>query len=899
MRMQKSSIIIVLFIGIIIGTCTIAQNNSKTTLNSKNSLENDTGTLGYIDNNKFPRLSSSRNFENLEDVFTTKLNNYSSLGYFPQIYKPSLQATYYAIYILDTIGKIGQIDQTRITNFIMAHYNSSTYTFIDVYAERYLSIDFSTRYEYYPFTTLLEVNCYAILTLDMLGQIGLIDKQESIAFIWSCFNPITGGFIGRPYATSPNNEYRISTMDNTYFALITLDLLMDNWLGYETQISDTIDYINSLQESGIWEFGGFWNDLEKGLNNFYSLEDFAKEPNVLSSYYCVKSLELFGMEDTIRVNDFLDYLDALYNEGNNFFQYSMYPKYIIQLSVPASAVGLELSDIYGYVGIDRSAVLNFIFSNRNSMGSWEQCNISGYHELIDSYQVIRSLANTGDISQLTSGEINEIANSMTNYISGDGFSALSDDYMSLSLLYSIVNSFDLYGRVGDLDIQMIYDFIDDATEKYVSPAISVYETKPLNISPIPKHGEFRAYPIKYSFPNRYSSLKTLYKALDVLHRTFKLDDFDGDYDLDDTVLEVVNSQYLNDTQSNFGGFLANSYWNFHFGSEELKNNNVHFKYSYWALKILKVISEYKGLGDYNSMGVDTLALYTYIDKNIINTPTILYYPSEYSDNPEEHLEHTYYMIYVLKEINMFNLNTQEIDKIKSFVEQNLDYNNIKNIYYSYKISKILGLSFPFDLDLTYDLIQDIYLQELNEYFLTTEYNSIEQDAFFWICDMAKNDDIKISAQYLDSVKLGGINNITVSLQNIVLREFGPYINVKFESDQIGKIPFTKQSDYTFNTELTIPDNPNNFPRVTGNITIYSGSLKIQDFPISFQTISDRYAAIEGAEEEDDESIKGSASDYNNDIQGAIPIMLTIIAVPACVFAVSVKKQRNSRLKSKY
>ena len=153
MRTQKSSIIILLFIGILIGTCIIAQNNNKTILDIKGSLENHIVDLGYIYDNEVPQLSSSRNFENLEDVFTTKLNNYSSLGYFPQIYKPSLQATYYAIYILDAIGKIDQIDQTRITNFIMADYNSSTYTFIDVYAERYLSIDFSTRYEYYPFTT--------------------------------------------------------------------------------------------------------------------------------------------------------------------------------------------------------------------------------------------------------------------------------------------------------------------------------------------------------------------------------------------------------------------------------------------------------------------------------------------------------------------------------------------------------------------------------------------------------------------------------------------------------------------------------------------------------------------------------------------------------------------------
>ncbi|TFF87272.1 MAG: hypothetical protein EU548_10550, partial [Promethearchaeota archaeon] len=442
MRMRKSSILILLFIGILIGTRIFAQNNNKTNIESKKSLENDIGDIGYIINDESPRTSSSKNFENLEDVFTDKLNSYSSLGYFPQIYESSLQATYYAIFILDAIGKLDQIDPVIITNFIMSHYNSTAQAFIDAYAERYLNID----WYYYPFTTLLEVNCYAILTLDMLGQIGLIDKQESIDFIWSCYNPITGGFIGRPYATSPNNEYRISTMDNTYFALITLDLLMNNWVGYETQISDTVNFINSLQESGFWQFGGFWNDLDKGADSFESLESFASEPNIFSSYYCVKSLELFGLENTIRINDFLDYLDALYNENDDFFQYCIYPAYSVQLSVPASAVGLELSDIYGYAGINKTAVIDYIFDNRNSMGSWEQCNVSGYHELIDSYQVIRSLANTGEISQLTSGDKNEIATSMTNYMSGDGFSALSEDYMSLSLLYSIVNSFDLYGR---------------------------------------------------------------------------------------------------------------------------------------------------------------------------------------------------------------------------------------------------------------------------------------------------------------------------------------------------------------------------------------------------------------------------------------------------------------------
>ncbi|TFG22356.1 MAG: hypothetical protein EU529_10785 [Promethearchaeota archaeon] len=763
----------IIILGVFLTEITSSQDNNDINKQKKNpSLyvleEGDVPIDKYIINNDSPPYSaSSSNSDLINNTLDNKMNEYSSKGYFPQIYKSSLQATYYAVYLLHAINRLNTVNQTEITDFIMSHYNSSTYTFIDAYAERYLSIDFSTRYEYYPFTTLLEVNCYAILTLEMLGQLGLIDKQESIDFIWSCYNPITGGFIGRPYATSPDNEYRISTMDNTYFALTTLDLLMDTWVGYETQISNIIDYINSLQESGGWQFGGFWNDLDKGANSFDSLEAFASEPNIFSSYYCVKSLELFGMEDTIRVNDFLDYLGALYNEGGDFFQYCTYPAYTVQLSVPASAVGLELSDIYGYAGINRSAVLDYLFDNRNSMGSWEQCNIPGYHELIDSYQVIRSLVHTGEISQLTSGNKNEIANSMTNYMSGEGFSALSEDYMSLSLLYSIVNSFDLYGRVGDLDIQMIYDFIDDATEKYPNPeftSVSMHETNPLMVSPFPKHGQFRAYPIEYSFPNRYSSLMTLYKALDILERTSKLDDFDGEYDLEDVISEVVNSQYLNNAESNFGGFMADSYWNdpwwdTHSVPEEWKDNDVRFKYSYWAIKILKLISDYKGLGDYESLGVDTAALYSYVSNNIIETPTEIYSKFEYSNKIEDSLEATYYMIYILNETDMFSLNTQ---KIKNFIENNLDYSNIKNIYYSWKIDGLLDLDIEFNFDLIYDLINDIHDNEYKEFYLTTERKDLNQDILLWVCELylyeLSDSSLIINIEHLENCKFLSTEN---------------------------------------------------------------------------------------------------------------------------------------------
>jgi len=140
----------------------------------------------------FPNLSTN-NLNYVSEILNSKLDAYNSSGYFPQLYQPSLQATYYALYILSEIGRRSNTNQTKISNYIMSCYNHSSYIFKDDYSRRYLDINISKTY--YPYTSLLEVNCYAF-SLHILNRIDLIDVQESIDFICSCYQPITSGFIG-------------------------------------------------------------------------------------------------------------------------------------------------------------------------------------------------------------------------------------------------------------------------------------------------------------------------------------------------------------------------------------------------------------------------------------------------------------------------------------------------------------------------------------------------------------------------------------------------------------------------------------------------------------------------------------------------------------------------------
>ena len=262
-----------------------------------------------------PKTSSNPNYNNLDAVFTSKLDQYSSQGVFSQIYEPCLQATYYALYCYDVLNILDQVNQAAVIDYVMSHYDSNSNIFMDKYAYRYLDTDFSQAY--YPFSTVLEVNCYAVLSLDILKQMDLIDTPAMIEFIWSCYNSNEGGFIGQPYSADLSSYFNISTLDNTYYAIIMLNLL-NGWIGHSSERDFIINYIQSLQSTSSItpRKGGFYNDANPVFDSIYYIT--LDEPSLLSSYYGIKGLESLGVEDSIRVNDFTWYIQNLYENSSDF-----------------------------------------------------------------------------------------------------------------------------------------------------------------------------------------------------------------------------------------------------------------------------------------------------------------------------------------------------------------------------------------------------------------------------------------------------------------------------------------------------------------------------------------------------------------------------------------------------
>jgi len=190
------------------------------------------------------------------------------------------------------------------------------------------------------------------------------------------------------------------------------------------------------------------------------------------------------------------------------------------------------------------------------------------------------------------------------------------------------------------------------------------------------------------------------------------------------------------------------------------------------------------------------------------------------------------MVYILKALNLFDL---DLNNITQFILQTIDYENIKNIYYCYKINDILDLGIVFDVNLTSSLVGQLYSENIHEFYESLDHQKIDQEIFLWMCEIARNDDIYIQCVYKESVDLGSVNTITASFSNLMFTEYGQLTSVIFESDQLGTLNLEKQFDSSYQISFVVPEDPKFYPKVEGMIMIYDYSKIIGQVPVSFQT----------------------------------------------------------------
>jgi hypothetical protein len=681
-----------------------------------------------------------------------------------------------------------------------------------------------------------------VLSLEILNALHLIDTAETIDFIWECYHPDLHGFIGQPYDASLDEGFKVPTADNTYYAVITLDLLISDWNSYSQERGAIVSYIDGLQSVG--DHAGFYNDNEPIFDSLLEIE-----PNQFASFYAVKTLETFGSSyiDVIDVVKFHQDLNDLYRLEDFYFEISSVSWHPNYTNIVATAINLELSDLTDFTEFNRTGVIDFIIDNRNALGGWDASTTIKYHELIDSFQIVRSLKNTGALSELTLTAKNEIASFIRLFSQYNGYSLLSEDYTSVELIHSIISSYDYFDKIADLDIQGLYDLLEGSTLYMWEKEFFFACTKREANVPSFRSKQLDYYSLGYHKHlqeiNSFFSHKETYLILNSLQKIFKLNDFASSHDLNSVLQEVIDSQFLDpEYQENFGAFL---FYNLN-QTSEWKNRLIYLQYSFYAIKVMELIADYLGLGHITNLGFDESALATYIARNVVETPTELYFNVKYSNSVEIVLENTYYAIYLLKAIDEYNLDSA---KIQNFVISHLNYSNVKNLYYSYKISETLELPIVFDVEQSHSLIQSIYSGAHREFFESTEKKALEQEAFSWVCEMARKDRVRVNPQYSNSIQLGENNLISVELCNLILSNFGQYATVKLESEQLGTILLDKMDNYTYQKEIHVPIDPSNYPLIEGELCVYDGSLKVAQTPISFQTTFDTICNVSTSETE--------------------------------------------------
>ncbi len=766
----------------------------------------------------------------IQDIFAELDNFYSNNAYYPEIYDGSIRADYYAVYIAYSLGKLAEIDVGNITAHLMSYYNLATNIFIDDYAKRYLDTDFDLMY--FPCSTLLETNCYAVLALNIMGQIDSINVPEMIDFIWDCYDPINGGFIGQPYSESLSSKFKTPTADNTFFGVITLDILMEgDWSFYSDERGDIINFILGLQHpsSPI----GFFND------NDYTLDSIqVYEPNIISSYYCIRVLDTFNSIASMNLNLFHTFLSIIYHTDTHAFDVGVSSAYSTECNVIASAMGLELSILTNYAGCDQDGTFSFVMTNLNSYSLWDASTTVKYHELIDTFQVIRSLSKAGRLEGVTLDTLDPLVSFMNDlFWNGFEYSLIAEDFTSQESLNAIISAYHFYDNILALDVNELYKDIKDSL-KILGAGTSQFSSSLYNT--YPDDNLFRSFPIEYYCLGNFVQIprlermythKSMFYALDSLNKLYKLSLFAPLIDEDQIISEIVASQFLDPSQENNGAFLDSSAPLT--SDPSIRNKFAFFEYSYYAIKSLELLcqisSSYSSILDLN---IDTSSFYEFISENLVQDAQILYFEFPYSVDALLNLKNTYFACYVLNAIDMYELDDQ---KIRNYVNQVVDYSNIESIYYAYKLLTLIGQPVELDATVIRQLVQDLYHSNFHQFSYST--NSEERNwlPFAWICELATKSETQIAAQYLNNVYLGGNNAIIASFSNLIVSNPSQPDEMKFESAQLGVVDMTLQPDETYWVEVSIPIDAANFPTVQGAIKAYEAGTVEYQTSVEFTT----------------------------------------------------------------
>jgi hypothetical protein len=503
--------------------------------------------------------------------------------------------------------------------------------------------------------------------------------------------------------------------------------------------------------------------------------------------------------------------------------------------------------------LDFDAIFTFIVRAQNELGIWgHSTDLQGF-QLIDTFQIIRSLSKTPFFTNINSESKDTIMNALSIFQYYQGYSFIPKNKMTLPTIYSIIKSFGARERIYDLRTEKILKIIEACytTTDYFTGFYGIdnyyndyhtYRLKPVEFFNIGSH-------LYTEFTNSILSHKNTYMALQILQDISLLDEFESEIPLISAFNSIIDSQYLNNDSEFNGAFLLAE--NYQLLDPKIIPNTIFFENTYYAIQALKLIGNYYDFGSVKYSGFSISALYSYIMRNIVETNEFLYFQPKFTDSSEKIIEYTYYMIDILNDLYLYGLDNL---KIKNYLLKELDYTNLRSFYYAYKISERLNLNIEFNTDLVYNLVNSLYISEIYEFKNCRTTHEIDQEILYFIIDLMKTSPFQIYTNIPDDVVLGNVISIETSFENLVIRNFGDSVTVFFENPSLGESIFEQQEDKTFHLNLFIPYDKKFYPELTGTIKILSHGEMLGQKNITINTNLNEWYAFSFKKKSDSISI---------------------------------------------
>lgn len=783
----------------------------------------------------------------LEAIFQEKSAQYSKKGAYYQAWRPSLRATYYALYILNAIGHLNAVDEEEVVNYVITQYDSQGF-FKDDLALRYLDAFYSGENGYYYLSSFLQSTCYGYMILDLLGELDEIDVDAVEDFIWSCQHPTEGGFIGQPYSGALGGYFKTPTVDNCYHAVLVLnDILGGDFSAHVPKINQLGFFLDECQfrkKSMIQGVnnGSFYNELEEEWSTCL-IDLWESDKNLLSTYQATQALSLTGNAGYIRTDYLTNYLSFLYDPGSDLIEMSFTHRQYSQdaANILGTALGHAIAHSLSLTpeNWNPTEILAKILSVRTPRGLWPASTISPIEELVDTYVVISSLSQTGELGSLDAGTRLEIKNALlSNYTSLEGGSFCLEPihYSSMELVHAVVSAHFHDGRSRDginglsLPIQEAYS-LDKFDRFLFSTMDEEHQTWSL-----PLETECVGKKNLLNVPNCLNrEHQNTHHALEALSYMGKLDDFFDSASPSTLMSNIEESQFLVEGYPNTGGYYA--FENVKHGSVARQNYLTTIGNSYHAIRSMEITCQKEGLGSILSYIKDVDALEAYILSHFITSGAHCYFSPAHSNEGAELLEATYQAAYVLNAIGRYSLDTQAI---LSHVRDALSYQDIKELYFAFKISELLedvaDLT-VIDLSRSQALLGQVYDENLKEFYRTTAREQICQEAFGWVSQMANNDVIRASTQYTSNAWLGDAITVDAFIGNLIGADDPglDHAELLFNSSATGEIEMTEIDADHFQCVIDTAVSKQYHPLIA-EINVHGDSGLESAFPMTISTV---------------------------------------------------------------